>query len=190
MNKKLILLMTALAAAPAMQACAPLVVGAAAGTALMANDRRTTGTQIDDQNIELKISARLKEQFGDRAHIDPVSFNRALLLVGEVANEQIKQDAERIARTVPSVSKIYNELVVGPVTTLGERATDAGISTKVKANLIGNNQINANQIKVTTEGGIVYLMGIVTHFEAKAAADTTAGVSGVKKVVTLFEYLD
>ncbi|WP_171014044.1 BON domain-containing protein [Chitinivorax sp. B] len=190
MKKTFVLMAFATLATPVLQGCAPLVVGAAAGTVLMANDRRTTGTQIDDQSIELKLENRAKEEFGDRAHVNVTSYNRAALLTGEAESDDVKQGLERSARTVPGVGKIHNELVIGPNSTLGARTADTATTTRVKTALISNTSINANQIKVVTEAGTVYLMGIVSRFESKTAADIAAGVSGVKKVVTLFEYLD
>ncbi|MBB5020064.1 osmotically-inducible protein OsmY [Chitinivorax tropicus] len=190
MKKTYVLIGLMTLAMPVLQGCVPLVVGATAGTVLVANDRRTTGTLIDDRSIELKLENRLKDEFGDRAHVNVTSYNRAALLTGEAESGDVKQGAERAARTIPGVGKIHNEIVIGPNASLGSRTSDATTTTRVKTALIGNTSINANQIKVVTEAGSVYLMGMVSRFEGKTAADIAASISGVKRVVTLFEYLD
>ena len=168
--------------------CAPLIVaGAAAGTALMVTDRRTSGAQIDDEAIELRSAARLREAFGDRAHINVTSYNRQVLLTGEVASDAARQQAEQIVARVDNVRGIVNELAVMTPTTLPQRSGDVLITGKVRASFVDASDLQANSFKVVTERGTVYLMGRVTQREADRASSIARQIAGVQRVVRIFE---
>ncbi|MFO1380974.1 MAG: BON domain-containing protein [Chitinivorax sp.] len=174
----------------ALQGCAVVVAGAAAG-AVVATDRRSSAVQLDDQTIELKGSARLREQLPASAKVDLTSFNHKVLLTGYVGDEAAKTEVERVMRAVPGVTRMYNEIIVGNPASNTQYVDDAYISTKVKARLLERSQqLYANHIKVVTEAGSVYLLGLVRPDEADIAADVASGTSGVKRVVKLFEYIN
>lgn len=180
--------LTAIVAATLLSACAPLVVGGAVvGTAMVATDRRTTGTQVEDKGIELKAASRLREAMGDRTNINVQAFNRALLLSGEVRNEADKAEAERIARGVENVQRVHNELQVGFLSSLTSRSGDLVLAGKIKATLIDAKALQSNAIVAIVERGEVYLMGIVTEREANLATELVRGIPKVEKVVRLFE---
>ncbi|HEX7889353.1 MAG TPA: BON domain-containing protein [Ramlibacter sp.] len=168
--------------------CAPLLVGGAAvGTALMVTDRRSSGAQIDDEAIELRSNARLREAFGDRAHINITSYNRQVLMTGEVASEPMKQQAEQIAARVDNVKSVVNELAAMSPTTLPQRSSDTLITTKIRASLVDAQDLQANAFKVVTERSTVYLMGRVTPREADRATSIARQIGGVQRVVRIFE---
>jgi osmotically-inducible protein OsmY len=168
--------------------CTALVVGGAVvGGALVATDRRTTGTQVDDEVIEQKARARLNEQLGERGHIGAVSYGRMVLLVGEVDTDADKQTAEQVIARIDNVQSVVNELRIAPATSVGNRAGDAFVTTKVRASLVDAKDLLARSFKVTTHRGVVYLMGRVTQREADRAAEVARGVSGVLKVVKVFD---
>ena len=170
--------------------CGALLVGGiVVGSAMVATDRRTTGAQVDDETIEVKSSSRMSETFGDRARIDTTSYNRMVLLTGEVPTAEDRTKAEQVAARVPNVSSVVNEITVGPLNTFGERSKDTYITTKVKTSLVDAKDLFANSIKVTTHRGVVYLMGRVTEREANRASEVARGVSGVVKVVRVFELI-
>ena len=170
--------------------CAPLLVGGAiVGGAIVATDRRTTGAQVDDETIELKANSRMNEAFGERARISTTSYNRMVLLTGEVPNEGDKTTAEQVVARVDNVQSVVNELTIGPINTFGEKTKDAFVTAKVKASLIDAKDVFANSIKVVTHRGTVYLMGRVTEREATRASEIARGVSGVVKVIRVFEVL-
>ncbi len=173
----------------ALAACVPLVVGGGmvAGT-LVAVDRRTAGTQVEDESIEVKAANRIRDTLGDKARINVTSYNRQVLLTGEVGNETDKQAMTRLAESVDNVRGVVNEVAVAPFTaTLSQRSADTFITGKVRASLMDAKDIQASAIKVTTENKVVYLMGIVTPREAKRAAEIARGVNDVTKVVRVFE---
>jgi osmotically-inducible protein OsmY len=171
-------------------ACAPVVVGGAASGGLMAADRRTSGAYIEDQAIELKTEKHIADHFGTKVHINVTSFNRNVLLTGEIVDEASKKQAEGIAKTIENVRSITNELTVGAVSTISARGNDAYLTSKVKTRMISENRFPANYVKVTTESSAVYLMGMVTHKEATDAVEIARGTEGVEKVVKVFEYID
>lgn len=189
MSRLLLVLMLGLSV-PALQGCFPVVAGGAATGALMATDRRTSGIYIEDQAIELKVQNRLGEQLKDRIHANTTSFNLNVLLTGEAFNEATRNEAEAIAKSVPNVRHIYNELAIAPTSSFTARSEDSLITTKVKARMIDANKFQANHVKVITEAGVVYLMGMVNRQEAEDAVEIARTTSGVTKVVKLFEYLD
>jgi osmotically-inducible protein OsmY len=178
-----------LAAAIWLAGCAPLVVGAGAASALsVSEDRRSSGAQLDDQSIEWRASSRIGERFGSKVHVNITSYNRNVLLTGEVPDERMRGDVDNLVRSVPSVSGTTNELVVAEATSLGSRTTDSYITSKIKTRFLDAAQFNAMQVKVVTEGGVVYLMGIVTDKEANDAVEIARTTGGVRKVVKKFEY--
>jgi osmotically-inducible protein OsmY len=177
------------AAALSLQACIGVVVGGAVMGTFAATDRRTFGAQTEDQAIMLKGENRLSSTFGNAAHINVNSFNRRVLLTGEVADEQAKSNAEKQLQGVDGVAAVINELQLSIPSSLAARSNDALITTKVKASLVDTKDIYASAFKVVTEESVVYLMGRVTQREANAATEVARGVSGVKKVVKVFEYI-
>lgn len=170
--------------------CAPLIVaGAAAGTALMVTDRRSSGAQIDDETIELRASSRVREAFGDRAHVVVSSYNRQVLLTGEVPSDAAKQQAEQIVARVDNVRGIVNELAIAPPTTLPQRSNDVLITGKVRASFVDAADLQANAFRVVTERSTVYLMGRVTQREADRATNIARQIPGVQRVVRIFEVM-
>ena len=180
----------AIAGSTLLSACAPLLVGGAMlGGTLMATDRRTSGAQIEDQAIELKAMNRVREVLGDRGHVSVVSYNRAVLLTGEVLSEADKATVEQAVQRVQNVKSVVNDLGIMAPTSLTSRSNDALLTSKVKATFIDAKDIYANAVKVTAERGTVYLMGRVTEREADRATKLARTVSGVQKVVRLFELI-
>jgi osmotically-inducible protein OsmY len=178
-------------AAILLSGCVPLMIaGAAGGTALVVADRRSAGAQVDDEAIELKIANNVGSGFGDRVHVNVTSYNGVVLLTGEVPTQDLVGQIGEIARTTPKVRKVDNEIGVMPVSSVGTRANDSYITSKVKARFVEANKFPANRVKVVTEREVVYLMGLVTRAEADAAAQIAASTSGVIRVVKLFEYID
>ena len=174
----------------ALTACAPLLIGGAAvGGALLATDRRTSGTQVEDQSIELKAANRIKDALGERGHVNVTSYNRMVLLTGEVPNEADRVAVEQTVARVENVRGTFNELVVGPNSSIGSRSNDLLIESKVKATFVDAKDIMANAYKVVAERGTVFLMGRVTDREANRGADLARSISGVNKVVKVFEVL-
>ena len=170
--------------------CAPLLLGGAVvGGSLVATDRRSSATQLEDQVIEVKAATRVRELLSERGRVSSTSYNRLVLLTGDVATEADKAAVEQTVARVDNVKSIVNELVVMGSQSLGARSNDALISTKVKASIVDAKDLYANSIKVVTERGVVYLMGRVTEREATQAANVARGVRGVQKVVRVFEIL-
>jgi osmotically-inducible protein OsmY len=176
-----------LLAAATLSGCAALVVGGAVGTALVVTDRRTAGTQLEDQNIELKALTRIRETVGDRGHISATSWNRQVLLTGEVASEADRAAIEQSIGRIEGVRSIVNELAVMGASSMTARSNDLILTSKVKASFIDAKDLHATAVKVVTERGTVYLMGRVTEREATRASSVARGVAGVQKVVRVFE---
>jgi osmotically-inducible protein OsmY len=178
------------AGAMVLSGCAPMIVGGAVvATGLSVLDRRTTGTQLDDESIESRGLSRLQERLGDRAHVNVVSYNRQVLLTGEVLSDQDRRLAEQAIAGLDNVRSIINELAVLGPSTLTQRSSDAGVTLRLKTGMIDSRDLNAHVIKVVTERGVVYLMGRVTEREADRATDIARRTSGVQKVVRLFELI-
>lgn len=173
-----------------LSACVPVVAGGAAAGGLMAADRRSSGAYIEDQEIELKASKAIDDNLKTNVHANVTSFNRHVLITGEVSNDANKTKAESLVKPIQNVNSINNQLVVGPNTSIGSRSNDAYITSKVKTKFLTENKFPANYVKVVTENGTVFLMGLVTHKEGDDAAEITRTVSDVKKVVKDFEYID
>jgi osmotically-inducible protein OsmY len=175
-----------LVSASLLSGCAPLVVGSMVGGSVsVAADRRTAGTQIEDQTIELKASTRVRDVIGERGGVSVVSYNRVALIVGNVPTDQDKAAIEQAVSKIPSVRSTVNELTVG--VSFSSNFNDTVITTKVKATFIDAKDLQVNAFKVLTDRGVVYLMGRVTEREADRATELTRGISGVKKVVRAFE---
>lgn len=172
-----------------LSACVPLVVGGAAMSAMVAVDRRTSGAQLEDEGIELRGASRLRDTFGDRAHINITSYNRQVLLTGEVPHDAARQQAEQVITRVENVRSIVNELVPAGNTTLVQRSSDVLITGKVKASLVDAKDLYAGAFKVVTERGIVYLMGRVTQPEADRATAIARQIGGVNRVVRIFDII-
>jgi osmotically-inducible protein OsmY len=172
-----------------LQGCVGILAGGAIATGFATSDRRTLGAQTEDKSIMLKGESRVAAVVGEPAHINVTSFNRKVLMTGEVRNEEAKQAAGREATAIPGVEGVFNELGVGEPSSLSARSGDAYITSKVLASLFDAKDVFSNSFKVVTERGIVYLMGRVTQREGKRGAEIARGVSGVQKVVTLYEYL-
>lgn len=175
---------------PALSACVPAIVATgAAVTLISAHDRRSTGTQADDETSEWKGSNRLPAQYGDAVHVNFTAFNRRLLVSGEVPSEDVRQAIGALAEQIEGIRQVHNELQVAPPATLGSRSNDAWISSKFKARLVDSNQLSANHIKPLTESGTLFLMGIVAEREARVAVAIARTTAGVRKVVNLLEVL-
>jgi osmotically-inducible protein OsmY len=169
----------------------PAVVATGVGAGVVAaEDRRTLATQAEDQGIELKTTNRVNEAHKDGVHLNVTSFNRMVLLTGEVPNDKVKQSIERIARSVENVRGVQNELVVAAPTSLSSRANDTFVTSKIKARFVDAQRFSAVHVKVVTENSVAYLMGLVRRQEAKDATEIARTTQGVKTVVTVFEYLD
>lgn len=182
-------LIAALVAATSLAACAPLIVaGVVAGTAVVATDRRTAGTLVDDQTIQLRVSNELSSALKGDIHISVNSFERRVLLTGEVPNEQMKEQAGAIAARSLNVRAVNNELAIAPPSTLGQRTSDTTLSGKVRAAFVNTREIAFNSVEIVTERGIVYLLGVVTEKEGEVAAHVASRVSGVQQVVKAFDY--
>jgi len=189
MKLKLPGLLAAAALAGALSGCAPLIIGGAAVGAMVTFDRRTSGAQLEDEGIELRAGSRLRDALGDRAHVNINSYNRQVLLTGEVPNENDKQLAEQIATKVDNVKGIVNELAVMGNATLAQRSSDTLVTGKVKASLVDERDLYVGAFKVVTERGTVYLMGRVTQREADKATQIARSISGVQRVVRIFEII-
>jgi len=169
--------------------CAPAIVAVgAAHVAIIAGDPRTTGTQLDDQTIEFKITTEAGSRYSNDVHLNVTSYNGMVLLTGEAPSTVVQDEITKLARSTDKVRIVNNEMVIGPVTDLGARTNDTFITSKVKTRLLEDDQVKAIYVKVVTERSVVYLMGIVPRTLGDAAAQTTATTEGVAKVVKLFEY--
>jgi osmotically-inducible protein OsmY len=176
--------------------CVPVLAGcfgaAAVGVgtgALMLTDRRNSETYLSDQGMELRASNRIGEKLGDKVHVNITSYNRMLLLTGEAPTEAIKADVEKLASGVPNVKSISNELAIAGPSSFGGRSNDSYITSKVKARFVDANKFSANHVKVVSEAGVVFLLGLVTQAEADAAVEIARTTGGVQKVVRVFEII-
>lgn len=172
-----------------LQGCVEMAVGTAVVGTLAATDRRTFGAQTEDKTILVKGETRVANLVGSAGHVNVTSFNRKVLLTGEVRDEAMRAAVEREVSNIEGVQSIVNDLEIGPVSSFTARSNDSLITGKVKASFVDAKDLYANAIKVVTERGSVYLMGRVTQREGQLAADVARGVSGVKKVVKVFEYI-
>jgi len=177
-------------ALPLLQGCVPAVIGAGAAAGVMtAHDRRSTGAQADDEGLEWKAAQQIPENDQANAHVNFTAFNHRLLITGEVPSEEARNAiGERVGK-LDGVKEVFNETVVGAASSLSSRTNDSYVTSKVKARLVDEKTLSANHIKVVTEAGIVYLMGIVTEREGKVAVAVTRTTAGVRKVVNLTEVI-
>lgn len=166
-------------------------IGTAAGSSsYISEDRRTSGMFIEDESIELKSSRRLHQQFGNNVHVNITSFNRIVLLTGEAPTATAKADIEKLIMGVDNVRKIHNEISVAANSSLASRSNDTLITSKVKARFLAERKFQINHVKIVTENGVVYLLGMVTNQEAEDASKIASSTAGVRKVVRVFEYLN
>lgn len=180
-------LVLALAGLSTLTACVPLVVGGAAAGALVATDRRTSGTQLEDETIELRSASRIRADFGTRVRVNVTSYNRQVLLTGEVANTQEREAVGQLVGKVDNVDSVVNELAVQNSPSLTERSADLLVTGRIKAALLDARDLQANSVKVVTERGVAYLMGRVTSREAERVTNIARAVPGVTRVVRIFE---
>lgn len=186
-HKPRVALLAVLVSATLLSACTPLLLtGAAVGGVMVATDRRSSGAQLEDQSIELKAQSRVG-QLGSQGHISVVSYNRTALITGQVPTEAERVAVEQAVAGIENVRAVINELAVGANTSLTQRSSDTVISSRIKASFIDAPDLQSNALKVTTEAGVVFLMGIVTEREAGRATDLARSVDGVRKVVRVFE---
>jgi len=172
-----------------LQACVPIVLGAGGAAAYSSlEDRRSTGTQIDDESIEVRASNRISDRFGSNVHVNVTSYNRIALITGEVPDERSREEAEKIVRAVPQVRDVTNDLQVAGISSYMSRTNDSYLTTKVRGRLLDTKRASPVHIKVVSESGVVYLMGVVTEAEADEVVDITRNTGGVRKVVKVFEY--
>ena len=184
--KSLVVLLS-LAAVLVLAGCPAAIIGGGAVAYDTIEDRRTSGTMIDDDSIESRVSRGVRERYGENTHVNVTSFNRSVLLTGEVPEEARRAEIEKLAQGSGNVRNIANELQVGAPSSLGARANDSYITTKVKGRILDSSKVNPIHVKVVTEAGVVYLMGIVTEQEAADAVDVARNTGGVVKVVRIFD---
>jgi osmotically-inducible protein OsmY len=172
---------------------APVVLaGAAAGSVAVAHDRRSAGTQLDDNAAEFKAKAAIAEdkELADNSHINVTAFSGVVLISGETRRQDLRSRIEQLVRNVAASRKVYNEVVVGEPAATGARLSDSWISTKIKSKLLANEDIDGSRVKVVTEAGSVFLMGLVTRAEANIATAVASDTGGVARIVRVFEYID
>ncbi len=189
MRRHMLLGFTAIATLPALQGCFPVVAGGAVGAAAMISDRRTSGAYVEDEAIEWKTRAQLRERFGSGVNVSVTSYNRNLLLTGQVPDESTRAAVGQLATGIDNVQGVVNEVEVAGLSSLSSRSNDALITSMVKARFVDDQSFAANHVKVVTEAGTVFLMGLVTRREADAATEVARTTSGVQKVVRVFEYI-
>ena len=173
-----------------LSACVPLVLGGAATVVAVAEDRRSPGTFIDDEALESQALLRVKSRFGGQVHVNITSYNRHLLVSGEAVTDAVKRGVEEEIATVRGVKRVFNEMIVGPLAGVMSVSNDTRLTTVVKARFLDAGRFQTNHVKVVTEAGTVFLLGIVKKSEADAATQLASTTSGVSRVVRLFEYLD
>ncbi|MGB7541787.1 MAG: BON domain-containing protein [Burkholderiales bacterium] len=178
------------AAAAALQGCIEAaVIGGAATTAYVMVDRRQPDVMLGDERVEIIASSRVGDMLKDQGHVNVTCYNYTALITGEVPTAQMKTEVEKIVSQVPQVKSVVNEIQVAGTSSLASRANDSYITSKVKGNFLSANKFSINRVKVVTEAGAVYLLGLVTREEADAATDIARGTGGAQKVVRVFEYV-
>jgi osmotically-inducible protein OsmY len=170
-------------------ACVPIAIGGAAAGGAIASDRRTSGFFVEDEGIELKAVKKMESNLGEQSHVNVTSYNRNVLLTGEVPDEARRTMAEALLKEIENIRTVTNEIVVAPKSTIGSRSNDTFITSKVKTKFITENKFPVNYVKVVTENGVVYLLGLVHQAEADAAVEIARNTDGVAKVVKVFEYI-
>jgi osmotically-inducible protein OsmY len=175
---------------PNLQGCLPVIAAGAGVGVMMADDKRTSGTYIEDELIEFKASGRIRDAYKDGVRARITSFNRKALITGEVPNEEIRQKIGEIVSSVENVREVVNELAVAGIPSFTARSDDSLLTAKVKSRLFEDSSVNANHVKVVSSKGVVYLMGLLTHKDAEEASEIVSKTDGVLKVVKVFEYTD
>ena len=175
-----------------LQGCVAAVIGGGAVAAKVATDPRTTGTQIDDETLEFKVENAVEKdaQIKAEGRVNAVSYNGRVRLIGQVPNSDVKDTATALAKGVEGVNEVYNELTVGPKISFAQISKDSWLTTQVKSKMFVDGRVKATDVKVISENGEVFLLGNVTQSQANAAADIASKISGVKKVIKVFKYLD
>ncbi|HHE9989460.1 TPA: division/outer membrane stress-associated lipid-binding lipoprotein [Haemophilus influenzae] len=175
-----------------LQGCVAAVIGGGAVAAKVATDPRTTGTQIDDETLEFKVENAVEKdvQIKAEGRVNAVSYNGRVLLIGQVPNSDVKDTATALAKGVKGVNEVYNELTVSPKISFAQISKDSWLTTQVKSKMFVDGRVKATDVKVISENGEVFLLGNVTQSQANAAADIASKISGVKKVIKVFKYLD
>lgn len=173
-------------------ACAVVAVGGAAATGTAVVDRRTTGTLVEDQTIEVKANRAIREdaELNEQAHLNIISYNTVVLVTGETPTDSMRQRAIALVKETEKVTHVYNEITIAAPSSITSRGSDSIITTKVKTKMFADKKVSGVQFKVVTEKGVVYLMGIVSHAEAEVATEIARQTGGVQKVVKLFQYSD
>jgi osmotically-inducible protein OsmY len=189
MKKKLIAALLLAAILPTLPGCFPVIATGVGAGVMVAIDRRSLGTQTEDESIEWKAGSRIGDKLRDRGHFNFTSFNRKVLISGEAASADVKADVETTVARIPNVQRVYSYLVVGPSSSLTDRSNDSFTTSKVKSRSVDNGKFNPLHVKVVTETGVVFLLGMVTQAEADTAIQVARTTSSVKKVVPLFEII-
>lgn len=192
MKKYITAISVGLFALLSLQGCAPVIVAGAATGASVANDRRTAGTVLEDQSIELKASGAIRsdDALSKSVHVSVTSFNNIVLLTGQAPTRALRDRVLNHIHDIEKIRRIHNEISIAEPTAFKIRSNDTWITTKAKSTLLGAKGLEATHVKVVTENGVVYLMGLVTHKDGDTAAKTVQQVKGVQRVVKVFEYLD
>ncbi len=186
--RRILPLLIACLVAPLLSGCIGLAATGVGAAAFMVDDRRTAGTYVEDENIEWKVFGIVRDRFKG-AHVNATSYNRKVLLTGEVADDAARKALEDAVRGVPSVVDVANELIVAGNSSLASRGNDSAITGNVKSRMLGNGKFSPNHVKVVTEAGTVFLLGLVTAAEADAAVEIARSTAGVTRVVKVFEIL-
>ncbi|HZW26038.1 MAG TPA: BON domain-containing protein [Gallionella sp.] len=187
---RVILLLLLALLAGSLQGCFPVVAAGAGAGVMMAQDRRTSGAYVEDEAIETKAFDRIGKQYKNNVHVNVTSFNRNVLISGEAPSEAVKAEIGKLVRGIENVRNVNNELVVSGVSSLTSRSSDTLVTSDVKLRFMQDKRFDAGHVKVVTENGSVFLMGIVYRAEADAATEIASTTGGVQRVVRLFEYLD
>lgn len=192
MDAKIWLYPAAVVVIGVLQGCAGAIVAGGATGVAVAHDQRTAGTVIEDQAIEIKVASAIRgdKELNEQSHINVTSYNGMVLLSGETPGEDLRKRAEEHARKAEKVRKVYNELTVAAPSSFVSRSSDTVVTTKIKAKMVANKEFDPTRVKVVTENGVVYLMGLVNHAEADIATNIARETDGVQRVVKLYEYLD
>ncbi|HZW87341.1 MAG TPA: BON domain-containing protein [Gallionella sp.] len=174
--------------ASSLQGCFPIVAAGMGTGVVVAKDPRTNGTYLEDEEIQLKSAKAVGDKYGDRVHVNITSYNRVALVTGEVPDEASKAEIGKMVAATQNVRNVNNELAVSGLSSLTSRSSDALVTSDIKLHYVGKENFDSGRVKIVTENGTVYLMGLVSHEEGKIASDIASSTSGVLRVVTFFEY--
>ena len=189
--KKGVLIALLIAVAAALQGCPAIIVGAAGGAALAVHDRRDSDTILADQKIESVATNKIyqDEKLEKKIHANVTSYNRTVLLTGEVLAKDLREHTANLVRNIPGVKRVYNELVVADLTSFNSRSNDSWITSKIKTKMLNAKDLDSTRVKVVTENSVAFLMGMVTDKESAVAVDIARNVKGVSRVVKIFEII-